>query len=92
MGDQHGHEKSLWLGQATCDRRQLRLAGKDGKLDTMRIEFVSPTRRRDIENELNDEASVPYADAKPDLSRPALPKPTPFRWPGSQAGGTEWMK
>jgi len=72
------------------------LPGKDGKPEMMRIEFVLPRPRPDLEAELSEPPASqhPYADAKPDLSRPALPKPAqqPFRWPGSQAGGTEWMK
>jgi hypothetical protein len=73
------------------------LTGKDGKPETMRIEFVSTRPRPDIEAELREPPPrdvTPYQDARPDYSRPAIeaPKQTPFVWPPPMPGPRDWMK
>jgi hypothetical protein len=73
------------------------LPGKDRKPETMRIEFVSPRRRPDLEAELSEPPArdvTPYQDARPDYSRPAIeaPKQTPFVWPPSTPGPKDWMR
>jgi hypothetical protein len=57
------------------------------------VTFVSPTRRQLPDDERPRDVT-PYQDAKPDYSKPALPKPSqePFRWPPPTPGPKDWMR
>jgi hypothetical protein len=71
------------------------IAANNGERPPIQIEFVTPSGRRTLEDEPpRDVSPAPYADAKPDLSKPALPKPTqqPFVWPPPTPGPKDWMR
>jgi hypothetical protein len=70
------------------------LPGENNELKTLQVEFISPTRRRDIEAEMNDAAPAPSADARPNYELKAIepPKEQPFRWPPPTPGPKDWMR
>jgi hypothetical protein len=102
-----GHLPSLYSYLAIHDRRcrLLGLTPRDGSPSPLALQinngggpqplevtFITPTRR-----ELPDDERPPgyTADAKPDYSKPALPKPTERRfsmWPSKGDGRSGWMK
>ena len=76
------------------DKAALTFNGNANDVPAIEVTFVSPTRRQLPDDEPPRDVT-PYQDAKPDLTRPALPKPSqqPFVWPGSKPlGSTDWMK
>ena len=73
------------------------VAANNSERPPIQIEFITPTGRHTLDDELPPRdvtPPAPYEGAKADLSRPALPKPSqePFRWPNSKPGSTDWMK
>jgi hypothetical protein len=71
------------------------VGGDQQQRSPLEIVFVTPTKKPNpFDGEPPDVTPAPYEGAKPDHSKPALPKPSqePFRWPPPEPGPRSWMK